>query len=140
MEKILHVTVRSLIENLDDFGLTESTESETVTESAAVIKEGEGLTLVYEEKNEGGACETRLTVTELGVRLVRHGAIESVMEFRVGELTKTVYSVPPFSFDAEIETKRIKSTLTECGGTLELRYTLTIGGAKKKTRLSLTVY
>lgn len=134
------VTVRSFVENLDDFGLCESTESDTFTE-AALISEKDGVTtLVYEQKTEGGSYENILTLDGETVRLQRSGDIGGVMEFAEGKTTKTVYTVLPFSFDAEIETKKIRSTLCESGGTVELCYLLTIGGAKKRMRLSLTVY
>lgn len=140
MEQNLHVTVRSYAENLDDFGLVESTESDTVTVPATISKGGSEITLTYEQKNDNGECKTTLVLSNSKITLTRSGAIESVMEFIEGKTTKTLYTVPPFSFDAEIETKRIRGSLDEGGGTLELRYLLTIGGAKKNMRLSLTVY
>lgn len=135
-----HVTVRSYAENLDDFGLTESTESDTLTVDANLAAENGKITLSYKQKSEGGECKTNLTVKDKTVTLTRSGAIESVMIFSEGKTTETLYSIPPYSFDASIETKRIKSSLCSTGGTLELLYFITVGGAKKKMRLSLTVY
>lgn len=137
--KNFYVTVRSYIENLDDFGLTESTESDVTTEPCELRFADGGATVIYSVSSEGATAETELTVNDGGVRLVRRGAIDSLMEFSEGEVTKTVYCVPPYSFDAEIDTKKIRGSLGECGGTVELLYYLTIGGAKKKMRLSLTV-
>ena len=142
MEKnIFHVTVRSYAENLDDFGLTESTESDTLTaEANLAVDENGRVVLLYTQKNDGSECKTNLTVEDKTATLTRSGAIESVMIFTEGETTETIYSIPPYSFDASIETKRIKSSLCATGGTLELLYFITVGGAKKKMRLSLTVY
>ena len=134
------VSVRSLVENLDDFGLVYDTESDSFTVPCELLARGGAARLVYDTENEGVKTKTEITASCRGVKLVRHGGIESVMEFNEGSITKTLYRVPPFSFDAEIDTKRIKNSLTECGGTLELSYNLTVGGAKKKMRLSLTVF
>lgn len=138
-QKKFYVTVRSYIENLDDFGLAESTESDVATEPCELRCSGGEATVIYSTVGEGGSAETELTIFDGFVRLVRRGAIDSLMEFSEGEITKTVYRVPPYSFDAEIDTKKIRGSLTQTGGTVELLYYLTIGGAKKKMRLSLTV-
>lgn len=135
-----HATVRSYAENLDDFGLTESTESDTSTEKASLTEENGIITLLYTQNTGGGECKTVLTVKDKTVTLSRSGAIDGVMVFSEGETTETIYSIPPYSFDASIQTKRLKSSLSATGGTLELLYFITIGGAKKKMRLSVTVY
>ena len=57
------------------------------------------------------------------------------MIFAEKETTKTIYSIPPFSFDAEIYTRKIRSTISSSGGKLELFYSITVGGAKKNTVL-----
>lgn len=134
-----YVSVRSFVENLDDFGLTESTESDTATAPCEFAVRGGASRIIYKTENDGVSTQTEITVTKRGVRLVRHGGIESVMEFSEGEITKTLYRIPPYAFDAEIDTKRVCGSFTEDGGTLELLYLLSIGGAKKKMRLSLTV-
>ena len=136
----MNLTVRSFAENLDDFGLSESTESDTQTAKATVFESDGVITVKYLQKTEGGEYSTVLTLDKDKLTLRREGAICGAMEFSLGKITKTLYSVPPYSFDAEIETKRLKSSLTENGGTLELLYFLTIGGAKKRMRLSLTLY
>ena len=136
----MNVTVRSYAENLDEFGLTESTESDTQTCPAQFIESGGVFTIKYMQKTEGGDYTTLITVKDGKMTLLREGAIAGVMEFSEGALTKTVYSVVPYSFDAEIETKRLRCSLTALGGTLELLYLLTVGGAKKRMRLSITVF
>ncbi len=140
MEKnSFYVCVRSHVENLDDFGLTESTESDVVTTPCELAVRGGAARISYKTESDGVTTETEITVSRRGVMLARHGGIESVMEFLEGQTTKTLYRIPPYAFDAEIDTKRIKNTLSGDGGTLELLYLLSIGGAKKKMRLSLTV-
>lgn len=133
------VTVKSYAENLDEFGLVESVESDVSTEPCELSVSGDFITVAYKTKSEGGAVETEISVGKSIVKLTRRGAIRSVMEFSLGEPTKTLYEIPPYSFDAEIDTRKINSSLGAGGGTVELLYYLTIGGAKKKMRLSLTV-
>lgn len=136
----MSVTVRSYAENLDEFGLTESTESDTQTCPAKFSEEDGVFTIRYMQKTEGGEYSTSITVADGKMTLLREGAIAGVMEFSEGAVTKTIYSVVPYSFDAEIETKRLRCSLTALGGTLELLYLLTVGGAKKRMRLSITVF
>ena len=138
-KKKFFVSVRSYIENLDDFGLTESTESDVVSAACNYAFAGGVAHISYETESEGVKTKTEITSERGYVRLLRSGGIDSVMEFSEGELTKTLYRIPPYAFDAEIDSKKIRSSLGECGGTLELLYYLSIGGAKKKMRLSLTV-
>lgn len=140
MEKnSFYVSVRSYVENLDDFGLTESTESDVATAPCELLVRGGVARISYKTENDGVVTETEITASERGVKLVRRGGIESVMEFSEGRITKTLYRIPPYAFDAEIDTKRVRNTLCSGGGTLELLYLLSIGGAKKKMKLSLTV-
>ncbi len=138
-EKKYFVSVRSYVENLDDFGLTESTESEVTTFPCDYVSSGGVSHIGYEGESDKVKVKTEITAERDYVRLSRTGGIESVMEFSAGKITKTLYRVPPYAFDAEIDTKKIRDSLDACGGTLELLYYLTIGGAKKKMRLSLTV-
>ena len=138
-QKNFCVIVRSYVENLDDFGLTESTESDVMTEPCELTVSDGDARIVYSTKGDGGSVKTEMIFRDGFVKLSRNGAIDSVMEFSEGTVTSTLYRVPPYSFDAEIDTKKIRGSLTPLGGNLELLYYLTIGGAKKKMRLSLTV-
>lgn len=134
------VTVKSVIENLDDYGIPEAEAERTEIKVPAEVFSKNGATVIrYTEKNEGGTTDTELVVKGLDITLTRRGAIESVMHFAEGELYETLYKIPPFSFDAKIKTKRIRSTLSDTAGTLELRYNMTVGGASKNALLKITV-
>ena len=73
------------------------------------------------------------------MRVKREGGVEYEFIFREGETTSSLYSVPPYSFDTEIYTGKIRSSLTEEGGEISLLYYMTIGGAKKRTRMKIKV-
>ena len=47
--------------------------------------------------------------------------------------------MPPYSFDTDIYTRRIRNSLSLSGGELTLIYDMTIGGAKKKTTMKIKV-
>ena len=132
--------ITSVIENLDDVGLPEG-DSER-TESAAVgyfhCFDGYFL-LTYTESQEGVSVTTEIKCDSDTVRVLRHGAIESDMMFSVGVTHKSVYTVSPYKFDAEVRARRIRSSLGESGGRLELIYDMKIGGASKSARMSVEV-
>ena len=91
------------------------------------------------EKNENGKTLTEITIDKASVSVKKRGDIETDMVFAEKELTKTVYRVPPFSFDAEIYTRKIRNSITSKGGRLELFYCITVGGAKKNTVLRAVI-
>ena len=59
------------------------------------------------------------------------------MLFREGYTDKSLYQVPPYSFDAVIYTKKIRSTLTKDGGRVDIFYRMTLGGAEKNVRMRI---
>lgn len=109
------ITVASTIENVG--GETET--SETVAD-ALLTTAGNGIRLAYSESGEGGEVSTTVDLLGSTVTVTRHGALESKLVFREGETTESIYSVGPYRFDASVRTKKIRSSLTECGGTLAL--------------------
>jgi uncharacterized beta-barrel protein YwiB (DUF1934 family) len=130
--KSFDITVSSTIENIGSD--TEVTE----TSAAATVRYGEGGTEIsYRESDEGGDTKTVITVCADSVTVARHGALESVLVFREGEVTTSIYAVGPYKFDAEIKTKKIRNSLSEIGGTLALYYNMTVGGADKWIRMKI---
>ena len=138
--KEVKITVDSIIESLDDFGSPEGEPEKMKTSHTASMKTaGDITTISYVESSEGGECTTDITFEGNAVTLKRTGAIETLMHFKEGERHKTVYSIPPYSFDAEIITRRITNTVND-GGLLEIKYIMTIGGAKRRTVLRLSIW
>ena len=135
----LEYTVHSVIENLDENGLIEGEpEVNLITVDGFLKSDGESLFITYSESSEGGKILTDMTVSDGEVRLSRRGAVMFDATFREGESASTVYSIPPYSFDAVITTKRIRSELTKDGGVLRLNYGMNIGGQDKAVRMKIT--
>lgn len=135
------IKMSSVIENLLPSGLTdgEPERAETVTDGFLKISDGE-YSLSYVEVTEGGRVAADIFVREDSVRVKRAGAIESDMLFSEGLSHKSVYGVPPYSFDAEVCTKRIRNEMTRDGGKIDIFYTMKIGGADKKVKMRIECY
>ena len=132
------IKMSSVIENLLPSGLTdgEPEKTETAVDGFLKISDGE-YAISYVEITESGRVAADIFITERSVRVKRAGAIESDMLFEEGLSHSSVYAVPPYSFDAEIYTKRIRNEMTRDGGKLDIFYTMKIGGADKKVRMRI---
>lgn len=137
--KEIKVKIESTVEELDDAGLTESSEKTESSAEGLIDSEENKLKITYSETEEGITTNTLIAVTEKEVSVKRDGGVEYEFIFREGESTSSVYSVPPYSFDTEIYTRKIRNTLTDAGGEISLLYDMTIGGAKKRTRMKIKV-
>ena len=135
------VKVSSVIESLDTAGLSCSDEEKT--ESVCVgyfhIYGEENYLLTYVEKNEDQQVTTELKYENGTVTVKRYGSIESNMMFKEGTKDVSVYKIPPYSFDAEIFTKKIRASLSECGGNIDLYYNMKIGGAERRARMKIWI-
>ena len=131
--------VHSVIDNLDDAGLPEGAPeiSETVSDGFLKI-DGDTLYITYKEDSEGGRIISDITVSQEGVHLLRRGAIEFDVTFIEGKSVNTVYSIPPYSFDATVRTSRIRSEMTKAGGSVRIHYSMNVGGQEKSVRLKIT--
>ena len=97
--------------------------------------------LVYGEPDglEMGNASTTLELSERAAVLTRSGAVRSAFRFEPGTPHSSVYETPHGSFPAEVVTHALRHRLDDRGGLVELRYTLTIGGAADEHRLKLLV-
>ena len=131
--KITEITIKieSVIENLTPSGLVEGDAEKTFTEVGGFI--------TYSESGEGGEVYSEISTDGKTVCVKRKGAIESELIFAEGEVHKSLYSVPPYKFDAEVKTRKIRSSLTDSGGSLELFYNMKIGGAEKSARMKIWI-
>ena len=102
--------------------------------------DGDTVSLRYELKSEGGSTKYRLTVSGTEARLSSHGATEATLSFADGLKYNTVYSVPPYSFDATVESYAVVSTLTEKGGEVRLRYKMNLGGDDREAKILIRVF
>lgn len=141
VEKITEkrITVESVIEELDGSGICESSEKCAVNPTATLKCGEEIYEISYSEDSEGGSVHSVITVSPGSIEVCRRGAIESDFHFAEGHTETSVYKMPPYAFDAEITTKKIRNNLTRDGGILTIMYDMEIGGAKKRVRMKITV-
>ena len=135
----MKITVHSVIENVENGVSADEPEINIVTLDADVKESGETLFVRYKEEADGARCRTLITATESGVRLSKTGAIEWDVIFSAGDTVKTVYKIPPYSFDAEVSTKRAELTRTADGYLIRLVYRMNIGGADKSVNMKMTI-
>lgn len=137
-EARLHIT--STIENLDAAGLPEGETEKNETRAVGYLHLIDGTVLLtYKEEQEGGSITTEVKYSDGRARVIRHGALESDIEFAEGTSHSSVYAVGPYKFDIDVNTKKIRCTLSECGGRLDLIYDMKIGGAQKSARMRIEV-
>ena len=141
MLKKAKLSISSYIENLDTFGLAEG-EAESSTESvvSSFLAQENEYRMSYSQDTEGGKLFTDIKVSENGeVTVARRGAIESVLLFQDSKEFNTVYTVPPYKFDMQVKTLRLKTDLSTSGGAVEILYLMTVGGASKKCRMQIGI-
>jgi uncharacterized beta-barrel protein YwiB (DUF1934 family) len=138
--KEVGVKIESSIENLDATGLADGEAEKNTAEAQGFLHCRDGLMLLtYSENGEGGEVYSEILVKNGSVRVKRKGAIESDICFEEGCEHNSIYSVPPYKFDACVTTRRIRNTLTEDGGMLDLFYNMKIGGADKSARMRIWI-
>ena len=137
-EKDVCLTVRSVIENLTERGTSDGEPEITEIKVFGKISASSGgVTVKYREEAEGAATDTEILIKDGAVTVTRRGSIESEMRFQEGLTHTSLYSIPPYSFDTTVKTRRIRCAMTEDGGRLDIYYDMRIGGADKS--VSMTV-
>ena len=142
MTKISEVKIKieSTIENLSAAGLPEGDAERTSSICDGFYRFSDGeISLTYAEENEGGRAESEIIFKDGGVTVYRKGAIESELYFKEGESHSSIYSVPPYKFDATVTARRVRVNLDAEGGTIDLLYNMKIGGAEKSTRMKIWI-
>jgi uncharacterized beta-barrel protein YwiB (DUF1934 family) len=135
----LILTVNSVIDNLSDAGLPDGEpEINIFTTDGALSVYDSGYLLRFTEVQDGGEAHTNLYITKENVRLVKSGTITSEMRFSEGEIFNTLYCVGPYSFDMSVRTKKIRNSLTDEGGELQLIYSMNVGGQEKNVRMKIS--
>ncbi|MBR2650866.1 MAG: DUF1934 domain-containing protein [Clostridia bacterium] len=134
------LTVHSYIENLDECGNSDGypERSDTMHE-AKMSAEADRIILTYTERTEGGTVLWRVECCADTITVTRSGAASSVMRFNTSTPYEGIYEVSPFKFDMKIVTSGLKNRLTLFGGSVDILYTMSIGGADKRCRMKMTV-
>lgn len=140
MLKKVKLKIESVIENLDPAGLPEGDAEGTVSECFGSLRITDGrVSVTYTEKNEGGEIRSEIVCQGGSVTVIRSGAIESELCFTEGEIHNSVYSIPPYSFDASVRAKRVRVDISENEGKIDLIYNMTVGGAEKAARMKIWI-
>ena len=140
MLKKANIKIESTIDNLDSCGLPDGDSEKSVTEAEGSYRFSmDEAVITYKEIIEGTEISSRIAFIGNTVSVKRSGGIESHLFFREGETTTSLYSIPPYQFDAEVSAKRVRVNLTESGGTIDLIYNMKIGGAEKATRMKIWI-
>lgn len=103
-------------------------EMELVT-AGQLVQDGQGgVTVSYQETELTGLEGTTTVVKVEGgrVTLLREGTVNSQMVFEEGRRHLSMYETPYGSLSVGINTRRMKSTLGESGGELEIDYAIEI--------------
>ena len=137
--KNVTIEIDSTVEDLDEAGLVENCDK-THTKAAGTIEyNGNTMRLSFEETADKITTESEIIIGDSEISVKRSGGCEYSFRFIEGKTTSSIYTVPPYSFDTEIYTRKIRKDFGNCGGKIALIYDMTIGGAKKKTRMNICV-
>ena len=87
-----------------------------------------GYTISYEESELTGleGTTTRLHIDGSRVTLLREGSINSQMVFEEGRRHLSMYETPYGALSIGVNTRRMRSTVDEAGGELEIDYAIEI--------------
>ncbi len=101
--------------------------TELVT-AGTLRREKEGYTIAYQETELTGleGTTTKLRIEGPKVTLLRQGSVNSQMVFEVGRKHLSMYETPYGALAVGIETRRMKNTVDEAGGELEIDYAIEI--------------
>lgn len=134
----VNLTVSSTIDELDDAGLP-CDSNKTEVNCPATLSVNEGITtLLYTTEENGQKTDTEIQIMPKTVRVIRRGAIESDFLFEEKKSFTSLYKIPPYAFDCEIFTKRIRRC-QRCGECeLSVIYDMTVGEAKKNVRMKIS--
>ena len=132
--------VRSVIDELDSYGLAVGDSERTENEYPATYETKNGVSRIeYFSETEGGRVDTTVIARADHVIVEHRGAVSCRFDFREGVTHRSLYTVAPYSFDTEITPKKIRFSLTDEGGELELFYLMNIGGADKSVRMKIWI-
>ena len=103
-------------------------EMELVTAGTLKCDGRGGCTVSYQETELTGleGTTTRLHIKDGQVTLLREGSINSQMVFEEGRRHLSMYETPYGALSLGVNTRRMRSTLSEAGGDLEIDYAIEI--------------
>ena len=134
------IKIHSVIDNLDEQGLAEGDPEINIITVPGFLKVAQStMELSYVESTEESRTTVDMRLTPQRVELSRRGSVVCDMIFDESEPCRCIYSIPPYSFDMSINTKKIRSSLCKSGGDLQLIYSMNVGGQEKRVRMKISV-
>ena len=127
------------LKNTDNCYIIEVRNTQTIDGVQDVIEEkaagryyerGEKKYIIYETAVEGGTVTSSVIVADGAVTIRRSGDVKSNMTFDIRRKTMSPYYTPYGALMISAETDMIASALDSAGGSLRIKYTLTIQGEK----------
>ena len=103
-------------------------EMELVTAGTLKMDGAGGCTVSYQETELTGleGTTTKLYIQKGKVTLLREGSINSQMVFEEGRRYLSMYETPYGALSIGVNTRRMRSTVGEAGGDLEIDYAIEI--------------
>ena len=101
---------------------------ELMTEGTLEPVEGGGLLLSYQESALTGLEGTTTTFEVRGPQVIlsRTGNVNSQMVFEEGKQHTSLYETPFGELAVDIQTSRLRHSMTERGGLMDLRYSISV--------------
>ena len=93
-----------------------------------LAREGESYTLSYQESELTGLEGTTTTFEVRGSQVIlsRTGGVNSQMVFEEGKQHTSLYETPFGELAIDIQTSRLRHSLTERGGLMDLQYSISV--------------
>ena len=133
MRATLHLTSRLLAEGCEP----EWIESRAV---GILRADGDGYTLRYTEKTEGGTLTCALSFSETGVvRIEQSGAISATAVFEAGVPHTSPYRIPPLSLTRTVTAREVTVRRVSDGFFLHLAYDAEIGTVRQQADLTVQI-
>ena len=100
---------------------------ELLTEGTMELRP-EGMAVTYQESPLTGMEGTTTTLEVTGPRVIlrRSGTVSSQMVFEEGRQHTSLYETPYGELSVDVQTSYLRHTLTECGGQMEIRYSISV--------------
>ena len=123
-----HNNVIISIRGMQSYEDMEDETIELVTEGRLEEDGSDGYTLSYQESELTGleGTTTRVCIDGSRVTLLREGNTNSQMVFEEGRRHLSMYETPYGALSIGVNTRRMRSTVDEAGGDLEIDYAIEI--------------
>ena len=101
---------------------------ELMTEGTLTLTGEGGMVLSYQESELTGleGMTTAFEIRDAQVILTRTGSVNSQMVFEEGRQHTSLYETPFGELAVDIQTSRLRHSLTERGGLMDLRYSISV--------------